>query len=146
MIGFKISLNNNILFTSAHPDSICLDASVTMDVSNTLLLSTFAAYKVETKEGSFEAKQAFWQAPRLKIEDEVSITIVEIDKPSSATAHLDYGVKHPLCFDGSIKNCDFCGEEETSNLVLFERSSGRICSSCVKHYSTVLEHNEGNNA
>ena len=146
MIGFKVSLNNKVLFTAAHPDSFCQEASVTMFQGNTQFLSTFSTYKIETKEGLSKARQAFWEAPHLKKGDQVSITIVDIDTPSLATAHFDYGVKCPPHYSRNRHNCNFCGEEETETLILFERARGRICPSCVKFYSEVLEHNGCKNA
>ena len=102
-------------------------------------LSADAVYAIEDKTGLPKAKQAFWEAPKLHIGDEVSIVVVEIDKPSPATYHFDHGVKCPPYYEAKEGICSFCGATENEEPLVFERAKGKICASCVKFYSRLLE-------
>jgi hypothetical protein len=140
MIGFKVSLNSKTLFTAAHQDAMYLSAGVSKILgSDNNFLGATVMYAVEDKEESPKVKEAFWEASKLHIGDEVSIIVVDIDNPSPATYHFDYGVKCLLDYETKEGTCFFCGANENENLLIFERSKGKICASCVKFYARLLE-------
>jgi hypothetical protein len=118
MIGFKVSLNNNVLFTSAHQDAMYLSAGVSKVLGNVdSFLSADVIYAIEGKDELPKAKEAFWVAPKLHVGDEVSIVVVETDKPSPATYHCDHGVKCPPYYEAKEVICSFCGATENEELL-----------------------------
>lgn len=140
MIGFKVSLNNHVLFTAAHQDAMYLSAGVSKILgSDDNFLGANVMYAIEGKAGLPKAKEAFWEAPKLHIGDEVSIVVVEIENPSPATYHYDYAVNFLPNYETKEGICSFCGANENENLLIFERAKGKICASCVKFYFGLLE-------
>jgi|LakWasMet13_LOW5_FD_contig_21_329572_length_483_multi_3_in_0_out_0_1 hypothetical protein len=141
MIGFKVSLNNNVLFTAAHQDAMYISAGAGRTLGNDdTWLGADVIYAIESKDGLPKAKEAFWVAPKLHVGDEVLIVVVDTDKPSPATYKCDHGVKSLPYYDAKEGVCSFCGAAENEELLVFERAKGKICASCVKFYSRLLEH------
>ena len=135
MICYEIWLNEKKLFLVGHKDALALEATVSFHREN--LEQFLNVVSVVWREG-MEAKDCFWEAPRLGVGDQVRVKLVDSEAPSEPNYELPYGMRTPPPWGSEDARCSFCGAPKNDRKLLFEGPSVKICDACVAFYHRMV--------
>lgn len=127
MFCLEISINGKRMYTAGHEHMEKMRASLYLVKSGTRL---FVVDGELAQVGSL-TENVLWPSVEPKINDEITIRLVECEMPDKPTSVKSYGTKTSPT-GGKVLYCSFCGKSQEEVKKLVAGPHANVCSECMK--------------